>query len=65
MLTAAELIVIVCSVGLVVTYLLFGERFENWLFWWRMRRRMRRVQKLADQMLIKKRGDSDARHDRD
>ena len=49
MLTAAELIVIVCSVGSVLTYLLFGERFENWLFWWRMRRRMRRLQKLIEQ----------------
>jgi len=48
-LTAAELIVIVCSVGSVLTYLLFGERFENWLFWWRMRRRMRRLQKLIEQ----------------
>lgn len=53
MLTAAELIVIVCSVGSVLTYLLFGERVENWLFWWRMRRRMRRVQR----MLEKRKGD--------
>jgi hypothetical protein len=52
-LTAAELIVIVCSVGSVLTYLLFGERVENWLFWWRMRRRMRRVQR----MLEKRKGD--------
>lgn len=49
MLTEAELIVIVCSVGLVLCYLLFGERLENWLFWWRMQRRIRRLQKLADQ----------------
>ena len=46
MLTAAELIVIVCSVGSVLTYLLFGERLESRFFWWRMKRRMRNLEKM-------------------
>ena len=46
--TPAELFVVTSSVVVVVGYLLFGEQLESRLFWWRMRRRMSRIQRMVE-----------------